>query len=84
MAAQGGAEPIILLTKTDLIEPHQLDELCERISNAGIVAPLLTLSSLSGVGVSEFQQRLQPGKTYCFVGSSGVGKSTLINRLDRR
>ena len=81
MAAQGGAEPIILLTKTDLIEPHQLDELCERISNAGIVAPLLTLSSLSGVGVSEFQQRLQPGKTYCFVGSSGVGKSTLINRL---
>lgn len=81
MAAQGGAEPIILLTKTDLVAPEQVVTLCDQISNAGIVAPLLTLSSVSGTGIDELQQQLQPGKTYCFVGSSGVGKSTLINRL---
>lgn len=81
MVAQGGAEPIILLTKTDLIEPEQLAELCDRISNAGIVAPLLTLSNITGEGIDGLQQHLLPGKTYCLVGSSGVGKSTLINRL---
>lgn len=81
MVAQGGAEPVILLTKTDLIEPEQLAELCDRISNAGIVAPVLTLSNSTGEGIDGLQQLLLPGKTYCFVGSSGVGKSTLINAL---
>jgi len=81
MVMQGGAEPVILLTKTDLIEPDQLAELRSRIDNAGIVAPVLTLSNITGEGIKELQQLLLPGKTYCFVGSSGVGKSTLINAL---
>lgn len=81
MVMQGGAEPVILLTKTDLIEPDHLAELRSRIDNAGIVAPVLTLSNLTGEGIDELKQLLVPGKTYCFVGSSGVGKSTLINAL---
>ena len=81
MVTQGGAEPVILLTKTDLVEPEQLSELRRRIDAAGIIAPVLTLSNLTGDGLSAFRQLLQPGKTYCFVGSSGVGKSTLINAL---
>lgn len=81
MVMQGGAEPVILLTKTDLIEPDQLAELCARIDNAGIVVPVLTLSTITGEGIDELKQLLVPGKTYCFVGSSGVGKSTLINAL---
>ncbi len=82
MVTQGGAEPLILLTKTDLIEPDQLAGLCDRIDNAGIVAPMLTLSNITGEGIDELKHLLVPGKTYCFVGSSGVGKSTLINALD--
>jgi ribosome biogenesis GTPase len=44
-------------------------------------AKLIALSNITGIGFDEFQQTLSPGKTYCLLGSSGVGKTTLINRL---
>jgi len=81
MVMDGGAEPYILLTKTDLVDPTELDAQVMEIRSAGITAPLITLSNLTGDGVASFKSMLEPGKTYCFVGSSGVGKSTLINRL---
>jgi ribosome biogenesis GTPase len=81
MVRDGGAEPCILLTKTDLITPDILDAQLEEITAAGITAPVLTLSNVTQAGIAELTQRLLPGKTYCFVGSSGVGKSTLINHL---
>jgi ribosome biogenesis GTPase len=81
MVADGGAEPFILLTKTDLVEPTVLATQLAEIQFSGIAAPIVTLSNVTGDGVDELQRRLLPGKTYCFVGSSGVGKSTLINRL---
>jgi len=77
----GGAEPYILLTKTDLVEPDVLDAQLEQIRSAGITAPVMTLSNVTQEGLSELRMLLLPGKTYCFVGSSGVGKSTLINHL---
>jgi ribosome biogenesis GTPase / thiamine phosphate phosphatase len=52
-----------------------------QIRAAGITEPILTLSNLTDSGVEELRRQLLPGKTYCVVGSSGVGKSTLINRL---
>jgi ribosome biogenesis GTPase len=81
MVMDGGAEPQILLTKTDLVEPGVLDAQLAQLRSAGIRAPVLTLSNVTGNGVDALQRSLLPGKTYCFVGSSGVGKSTLINRL---
>jgi ribosome biogenesis GTPase len=51
------------------------------IAAAAIAAPVLSLSNVTQAGVDAFEQMLRPGKTYCFVGSSGVGKSTLINHL---
>lgn len=81
MVMEGGAEPVILLTKTDLVEPDVVAAQRAEIRSAGIVAPVDTLSSVTQEGVGEFRQRLLPGRTYCFVGSSGVGKSTLINGL---
>jgi ribosome biogenesis GTPase len=81
MVRDGGAEPLILLTKTDLVEPAVLAGQLAEISAAGIAAPVLTLSNVTHEGLDAFQRVLQPGKTYCFVGSSGVGKSTLINYL---
>lgn len=81
MVEDGGAEPCILLTKTDLVEPGVLESQLEEIRNAGITAPVLTLSNVTGEGIDDLKRMLSPSKTYCFVGSSGVGKSTIINHL---
>lgn len=81
MVREGGAEPFILLTKTDLVEPTILDSHLSTIRSAGITVPIITLSNITQEGIDDVRQLLQPEKTYCFVGSSGVGKSTLINKL---
>jgi len=81
MAADGGVEPIVVLTKTDLITSDVLEQKLEAITKAGISARVIALSNISGIGFDEFRQVLMPGLTYCLLGSSGVGKTTLINRL---
>lgn len=81
MARDGGATPCILLTKTDLVEPSVVAAQVAQIRSAGIDVPVLTLSNVTRDGMTELQGVLESGKTYCFVGSSGVGKSTLINGL---
>jgi ribosome biogenesis GTPase len=81
MAREGGAAPCVLLTKTDLVEPAVVAEQVTQLATAGIDVPVLTLSNVTLDGMAELQRALEPGETYCFVGSSGVGKSTLINGL---
>ena len=81
MVMEGGAEPYILLTKTDLVNPDVLATQLAEIQSAGITAPIVPLSNVTRDGLEDVKRLLLPGKTYCFVGSSGVGKSTLINQL---
>ncbi len=81
MVREGGAEPCILLTKTDLVEPEVLETQVASIRAAGITAPVLTVSNVTREGIEAFKQTLLPARTYCLVGSSGVGKSTIINQL---
>ena len=81
MAADGGVEPIIVLTKTDLIAPEELEQKLAAITSSTITARVLALSNITGIGFDEFQQVLVSGRTYCLLGSSGVGKTTLLNRL---
>lgn len=80
MAADGHIEPIVLLTKTDLIPQDELEQKLSIIRSAS-KAQVHALSSLTGTGFDEFRQMLSPGRTYCLLGSSGVGKTTLINKL---
>jgi len=80
IAADGHVESIIILTKTDLISGDELDQKIA-IINSVTKAKVIALSNITGIGFDEFQQTLSPGKTYCLLGSSGVGKTTLINRL---
>lgn len=81
MVKEGGATPLILLTKTDLVAPDVLAAQIDEIRRAGIGDEVLTLSNVTKEGIERLEGCLLPGKTYCFVGSSGVGKSTLINAL---
>ena len=78
-AWDSGATPVVLLTKSDLCE-----DVPAAISRAMLHAPgveVLSLSALSGTGIEEVSARLLPGRTAVLVGSSGTGKSTLLNRL---
>ncbi|MBP7527053.1 MAG: ribosome small subunit-dependent GTPase A [Syntrophorhabdaceae bacterium] len=81
MTADGHVEPIIILTKTDLITHEELEQKLAIIRSTATRARVFALSNVNGIGFGEFQQTLSPGKTYCLLGSSGVGKTTLINRL---
>jgi ribosome biogenesis GTPase / thiamine phosphate phosphatase len=77
----GGIEPMLLLTKTDLISPVELEQLIASIRQNAVGCRILALSGLTGAGFDDFRKELAPGRTYCLLGSSGVGKTTLVNRL---
>jgi len=79
LAWDGGARPVVILTKADLC-----DDRAPRVAESEAVAPgvpVLPLSALTGDGVDEVDPFLVPRTTVALVGSSGVGKSTLVNRL---
>jgi len=81
MVREGRIEPVLLLTKTDLVSVDELEALIGRVRLAGIGATVVTLSNVTGAGLDRVRGLLAPGKTFCLLGSSGVGKTTLINRL---
>lgn len=77
--ASSGAEVIIVLNKADLI-----DAAAELLADIELSVPLVTVHSVSGVtgqGVEALSAYARPDRTLAFIGASGVGKSTLINRL---
>lgn len=78
---EGHITPMIILSKTDLVGADELAGMVEQIRKAGISTPLLPISNTTGTGLEAFRDLLQPGKTFCLLGSSGVGKTTLVNRL---
>ena len=77
--ANSGAEPVIVLNKVDL--EADLAPLLEAIGRAAIGVPVVRASAASGEGVEELRSYIGSGKTVGFIGSSGVGKSSLTNRL---
>jgi len=79
MVWESGASPVILLTKADLCE--EAARMAEEVESTAIGVPVHVLSALSGEGLDALQKYLRAGRTVALVGSSGVGKSTLINRL---
>jgi ribosome biogenesis GTPase len=84
MAADGHVEPVVILAKTDLISPDELQQRARWPSGGRHHGQVIALSNITGSGFDEFHQVLLPGRTYCLLGSAGVGKTTLINRLTGR
>ena len=73
--------PIIVLTKIDLIDEQRAAELVEGIKARIKNVPIIPVSNESQDGYDKLMTIIQKGKTYCLLGSSGVGKSTLSNNL---
>lgn len=81
MIHESGITPIILLTKTDLISDEELQQILVHLDQYNERYQILTLSNVTGKGLESLKEVLTPGKTYSLLGSSGVGKTTLLNNL---
>ncbi|MEE9572062.1 MAG: ribosome small subunit-dependent GTPase A [Candidatus Neomarinimicrobiota bacterium] len=73
--------PVLLLTKTDLIKDLELEAIIDSTKHRIASVPLFAISNVTKVGINGFKSSLIKGRTYCLLGLSGVGKSTLINNL---
>ena len=78
-AHEGGAAPVIVLNKTDVCD--DVDACVAEVEAAAAGAPVVAVSTKVDAQLAAIQPFLAPGRTIALLGSSGVGKSTLVNRL---
>ena len=81
IANDGGIKSVIILNKIDLISQEELELKLVQIKNRFKDVDILSTSATIETGLEELRSYILSGKTYCFLGSSGVGKSSLINKL---
>jgi ribosome biogenesis GTPase / thiamine phosphate phosphatase len=81
MINEGNVEPVILLSKSDLVSADEAAEKIAALRSARIDARIMPFSNVTETGLETVKETLQKGKTYCLLGSSGVGKTTLLNHL---
>ena len=79
MAWQSGALPVVVVTKSDVAA--SADDLRSELEAIAMGTPIIVTSAITGEGVESLAARLRPARTGVLLGPSGVGKSTLINRM---
>jgi ribosome biogenesis GTPase len=79
LAWESGAQPVVVLSKADLID--DLGAALADVEAIAVGVDVITVSAVDGRGIDDLRARIRPGTTVAFVGSSGVGKSTLVNTL---
>jgi len=77
-------KPIIILTKTDLINEQKITQIIDSIKQRINDILVFAISNETQDGYEALKMSIENGKTYCMLGSSGVGKSTLLNKLSGR
>jgi ribosome biogenesis GTPase len=79
--SDGSIKPTIILNKIDLVSKQELDEVLAQIKNRFPNIDVILTSTITDKAINQLKNYLQADKTYCFLGSSGVGKSSIINKL---
>lgn len=74
-------EPVLVISKIDLSTENEIQDAIRELERRDKKVSYILLSNMTLSGLDQILDFLQKGKTYCVVGSSGVGKSTLINNL---
>ncbi|MBK1811605.1 ribosome small subunit-dependent GTPase A [Clostridium sp. YIM B02505] len=78
-AWESGANPVIILTKADLCNDYE--SYIAELETVAIGVSIIAVSSYTGQGFAEIKEFVKPGKTIVLLGSSGVGKSSLVNAI---
>ena len=81
MVHEAGIKPVVLLSKSDLVSEEEIRARCDEIRHIMPDLKILSFSNQDLSGVKEVAGLLSRGRTYCLLGSSGVGKTTLLNQL---
>ena len=81
MVNESGIEPIILLSKCDLLPKEEVDEIKEKVLGIAPQTTVMEFSNLRRENIDSVSGSLKSGFTYCLLGSSGVGKTTLLNSI---
>jgi len=81
LVKEGKIKPVIVLNKTDLIPKSEIESKVDQIKNRFSGIDVISTSAINNHGLDKIWCCIEKGKTYCFLGSSGVGKSSMINRL---
>ncbi|RKQ33293.1 ribosome small subunit-dependent GTPase A [Oceanobacillus halophilus] len=80
-AYESGASPVVVLTKRDECSEDEVSKAVLQVEEVAIGVPVIAMSSLTGEGITDLLEYLPIGRTAALLGSSGVGKSTLVNTL---
>lgn len=81
MVNESGIEPVILLSKCDLISKDKILETKKKVVGIAPKATVIAFSNLSRENIDSVVSSLKSGFSYCLLGSSGVGKTTLLNSI---
>lgn len=81
MVKESGIKPVILLSKCDLISKSEVDEIEKSVLSVAPESIFIAFSNLNGENIQAIKSSLIVGHTYCLLGSSGVGKTTLLNSI---
>ena len=78
---ESGATPVIVITKADEADPEARERVVADLEPSAMGVPILVVSAFTGDGIDELRAWFEPRRTVAIIGSSGVGKSTLVNCL---
>lgn len=81
MAREGGISPVLLLSKSDLLSEAEIENRKAEILESNPDIEIVAFSNKAETNLEAVKNLLLPGKTFCLIGSSGVGKTSLLNKL---